>query len=244
MKIVIDSKEKLNLAINDLKQLYDDNVCLNYSAVKSSKSKTKKQLAFIWEIITDILTPHYNSQGYNFTPDDVKNLLYVELSVNEPIHTPTGKLVYIYKGMSVMDVKEMTEFITQIINYIDNYTDCILPSWVRYSWINNLTENDIEALASINWESTHKSYLEYIRSQSCLICGKVGCDVHHIKDNSAGLGKKVEDYLVLPICHICHVKQSGHITNNEILQKTRNVLQGLDLTTFCKLNYARWYYQR
>jgi hypothetical protein len=48
-------------------------------------------------------------------------------------------------------------------------------------------------------------YLDYIRSQACLVCGCSGVDPHHQPRRGHGATSlKVSDYRTVPLCRRCH----------------------------------------
>lgn len=51
----------------------------------------------------------------------------------------------------------------------------------------------------------NKRYLDFIRSQTCEVCGKLG-EPHHIRRSyfGAGMGKKSHDYATICLCREHH----------------------------------------
>jgi len=49
-----------------------------------------------------------------------------------------------------------------------------------------------------------KSYLEFIRSRPCLMCGAPETVAHHEPLGSAGKGIKAPDSHCIPLCAYCH----------------------------------------
>lgn len=59
------------------------------------------------------------------------------------------------------------------------------------------------------------AYLEFIRAQPCVVCGRIPCQPHHVRTHgNHGVGKKPGDHFCIPLCPTCHrnVHQYGAIT--------------------------------
>jgi len=59
-----------------------------------------------------------------------------------------------------------------------------------------------------------KAHLQFVASQSCLICGRRPCDPHHLRFAQVrALGRKVSDEFTVPLCRTHH--RELHRTGNE-----------------------------
>ncbi len=59
-----------------------------------------------------------------------------------------------------------------------------------------------------------KAHLQFVASQSCLICGRRPCDPHHLRFAQVrALGRKVSDEFTVPLCRTHH--RDLHRTGNE-----------------------------
>lgn len=245
MKFLIHNKIKLNNVIQEaIKMLL--NGSLHIEVINVSKPKTKKQLGFVWGWIIDDIYQEYVKNGHFINEKEtrakekIKTMLYHECSNSEKIICPmTGKVYNELIRMSSMDIKEMSLFITSVIDWCDDIGIILRPE-SRYCWINSLTDDMMNESLSIHFPERDEGYLRYIRKSYCLISGEFGCDAHHVKLNEAGLGDTSPDWCTLPIAHKYHVRQSGHITTAEIEQLCKPIFQGLDIKTFCKLNYWKY----
>jgi len=55
------------------------------------------------------------------------------------------------------------------------------------------------------WRS--KAYLKFVRGKSCLVCGfPFDVQAHHLRHaEKSGMGRKVDDRWVAPLCYRCHM---------------------------------------
>jgi hypothetical protein len=59
-----------------------------------------------------------------------------------------------------------------------------------------------------------KIHLRFVAKQSCLICGRLPCDAHHLRfAQGRGLGLKVSDEFTVPLCRGHH--REVHRAGNE-----------------------------
>jgi len=72
------------------------------------------------------------------------------------------------------------------------------------------------------WRS--KAYLKLVRGESCIVCGSpFDVQAHHLRHaEKSGMGRKVDDRWVVPLCVSCHMDchtegDEAGWWNNEIL---------------------------
>jgi hypothetical protein len=55
--------------------------------------------------------------------------------------------------------------------------------------------------------TSDKHHLEYVASQPCCICGKLGVQVHHLlrADPKRSMSRKAGDEFTVPLCHHHHL---------------------------------------
>ena len=249
MHYLVDNLEKLRNVFLDARELLRTHE-LNIIIEKCSKTKTQKQLGFIWGMLISDIYNFYIQNGYLLDlsekkgKDIIKKILYNECSVCDEIICPmTGKAIYQMSTMSEMDIKEIKCFIDKVLIWCDSL-DIVLRPESRYTWMLHLSPAEIEEAQGLKLPEKCPEYLAYVRKSYCVIGGEFGCDVHHINYKTTGLSQKAPDWFVLPIAHKHHVRQEGHITTTEILQKTKRVLNDFDIETFCRLCFVRWKYKK
>ncbi len=61
-----------------------------------------------------------------------------------------------------------------------------------------------------------KAHLKFVASRSCLVCGRMPCDPHHLRFAQVrALGRKVSDEFTVPVCRLHH--RELHRSRNESL---------------------------
>lgn len=58
-----------------------------------------------------------------------------------------------------------------------------------------------------------RAYLNWVKTQFCVCCQRPADDPHHVIGHGlSGTATKVSDYLVFPMCRVCHseLHQHGH----------------------------------
>lgn len=49
-----------------------------------------------------------------------------------------------------------------------------------------------------------RAYMDWVKTLPCCGCGVPADDPHHITGIGKGMGSKVPDYFVIPVCRKCH----------------------------------------
>lgn len=208
------------------------------------REKTLAQLGFMFGGLVSAIQKHFNEiYGEEYSKDIIKELLYEECSSKEEIICPNGKTITITKRISRMSVEEMSLFIEQVIEFCEKY-EIILQPELRFLWINNLEPRYIQEVEETKFREKDESYLRYIRTQPCLICGQYHSEAHHLKDLTlAGLGAKTPDYMAVSLCDRCHRNfdgHQGHISTEKIVKYAPFLFKKLTPKQFCKLSYERF----
>lgn len=254
MKYIIDNRTKLVNVFKEANSLVEQGKMLNISVEKSSGLKTKKQLAFTFGLLVADIIRAYETcglfkEGTRFNSKSkqqeyVKQMLYNMHSQRlEHVDPITNRVVSFGYTMSVMSKEEMSEFVTNVINMCDTYEIPLRPE-CRYLFMNSFTPEEIEEINGLKFPDKDPEFLAYTRKQHCIISGEYGCTAHHVRLNNVGLSGTVPDYMALPIKQEHHVRQDGHITTEEITEKCKSVLNGLDIVYFCRANYYNWKYKK
>jgi len=87
------------------------------------KEKSLQQLRYIHGIVFVLC-----SQASGYTVNEVKGLLKGEFLTEYVVSKTTGKEVPIVKSLADLTMKEMSEFIEQIIILVAKQWSCIIPS--------------------------------------------------------------------------------------------------------------------
>ena len=244
MNYIITNESKLNNVFEEIKRELKDNKdkMLNLSYDFSSRPKTLKQLKFYFGGLISAIKRHFiELYGKEYETDVIKEMLYNEVGITEELICPNGKVLQENKRISRMSVQEMSEFIEKTIDFCDEYGIILQPE-LRYLWIYNLSPQIIEEAKLQKFPEKDNEYLNYVRKETCLICGKIHAEAHHVKLNDlAGLGQKTPDYMAIPLCDNCHRNMSGgHIDTETIIKACPFIFQHIDIKAFCKLRYKRW----
>lgn len=244
MNYIITNESKLNNVFEEIKNELEKNnsVGINLTYEKNSKHKTYKQLKFYFGGLISAIKRHFiELYGKEYETDIIKEMLYNEVGITEELICPNGKVLQENKRISRMTVQEMSEFIEKTIDFCDEYGIVLQPE-LRYLWIYNLSPQIIEEARLQKFPEKDNEYLNFVRKETCLICGTSICEAHHVKLNDlAGLGQKTPDYMAVPLCDNCHRNMSGgHIDTETIIKACPFIFQHIDIKAFCKLRYKRW----
>jgi hypothetical protein len=247
--IIISNRKQLEF---EVEKMLNSKLPINlyYEEIKSYK--TKEQLGFFWGGIIQDLLKYFNDIGQTienedgvirkWDSEDVKLWLYYNiLGLNYKI-LPSGDIVPYSKTIRDMSKQEMSSFISDCFNLIDNETDCILRPWVRTCWLNHIDDKYWTLLDTVKFMQEDKDYLRHQLKQSCLYCGdRKNIVYHHIKSNKySGASIKSPDWFTITLCHNCHTILHNH-GQDEIIKGLQ--LYKFEVEVFCKLNYIKWLYK-
>lgn len=243
MNYVVTNIAKLTNIFKEIRsEIEKGNTSINLSWEKTHRAKTLAQLGFFWGGLVKSINNHFKEYyGKEYEADTIKEMLYNECSVTEEFVCPNGKVLYQTKRLSRMTVEEASEFITKVVDFCDEYGIVLQPE-LKYLWIYNLNPRDVDDIENMKFPDRDEEYLRYVRSETCLICGKGGCEAHHAKlPELAGLGEKTPDYMAISLCKNCHRNYNGgHITTEEIIRCVPFIFKKFTLKQFCKLKYYRY----
>ena len=243
MNVTVSNLEHLKNIFNHIAAIIKQNKTVNIEFSQVKKYKTLKQLGFIFgAIISNLQVYYYDCTGENWAIDDLKEMIYWELGIYQPKMLPNGASYFVGRTLSKMDINEATDFINNLLNWVDNSTDCILSPDVRYTWLHNIDDNYIRniELLSQKWNKKQPEYLSYLRKSFCINCGIWGCEAHHLRGGEqSGTALKSPDYLALSVCNKCH-SEVAHKSEKQLTENLKHILNGLSLETFCKLCFYRY----
>lgn len=241
MKLVCYNEKMLDTACAEMYRILKENGQLALEFGKPYKDKTHRQLGFFWGAIVDSVISFYEQHGVKYSPDEVKENFYQAISPRKTITQFNGKQYETWKHISEMSLEEMAEFIDKAIWLCDNaraFKGLVLHPSIRYTWIRHLTEEEVRNIRTP--ERKQPEYLEYIRKQSCLICGRYGCEAHHIKEAGiTGTAYKADDWQAIPLCSDCH--RQYHIKGKDWFNEQVSwILKYISIPDFCLVCFNRW----
>lgn len=245
-KYVVANLKKLINIFSEIKTELEKNPekTINLSWEFSFRPKTLAQLGFFFAGIVGAIQVHFKEiYGEEYSKEIIKELLYVECSNKEELISPNGKTITITKRISMMSVQEMSEFIEKVLIFCEQYEIPLQPE-LRFLWVNNLNPEYVDEVEHTKFREKDESYLRYVRSQPCIVCGAYHSEAHHLKDRElAGLGEKTPDYMAVSLCSECHRNYLGsdsHITTEKIKRLAPFLFRKLSTKQFCKMCYERY----
>lgn len=248
MNRTVTTLDFLKNVFHDAHNMLNEHGSVNITYEKTSKMKTKKQLGFFFGGLAGVIKRWKREYvGEEMTTDEIKTSLYrecapktdrIDLRGNPYVHTLTIKQ---------MDRKQLSEFIQDVIEHIDNDLEgCILTPDLRYSWTQSVTKADIDEARyeSRRWKKEDPAYRSYQGKQACINCGKFGCHAHHVRDaKDSGTGIKPPDCYTIATCPGCHKFLHDH-GDESFYNSLSTLLNGLHIKDFCLINYSKYYNKR
>lgn len=250
MKTTILNDRNLDLVFSDIFRSYREwgGIAIDYR--KPFKDKTLNQLGFIFGGIIDSVIEYYLEIGEKWEVNDVKENFYsatsyLEERLRKKVKRFNGEEFVVPKRLSEMDIDEASLFIDRCIFLIDNaknFKDMVLRPELRYTWVRNISQYDLDMLKNITLPRTDTAYLEHTRKQACIWCGRTHqSEVHHLKvAGQTGTGYKADDWLTVPLCHECHLGCLHQQGQEAFEQALSWITKYITLTDFCKIRYNKW----
>ena len=245
MNKYITTKPFLLNAFKAANNMLEEHGAINVTYEKVKRVKTKKQLKFFFGGLVKAMQKFYSERdGKKKNAVLLREGLYRTCSVVEwGIDVVTDEPFSYYVRISDMSKKQMSDFISNVIDLIDNELEgCILTPDLRYLWANHITKDDIMKVEyeCTRWKRLDPVFLVHTRKQACISCGQFGCDPHHLTlTDKQGTALKAPDYLAMPVCRECHTKL--HAISEPAFYRTLNkVMAGLEVETFLMLNYQNY----
>ena len=251
MKVTVANDRFLDTTLSELYRCYKEwgEICIDFH--KPFNKKTHKQLGFFFGGIVDSVIDFYASKGEKWTERNVKNNFYDYCSKLNDNLVETNRRFTVPatydtpKRLSDMSVDDASLFIDTCIFIIDNvdvFKDLVLTPDLRYTWVRNITQHDIDMLKNCVFPRTDTTYLEHTRKQACIWCGRTHhSEVHHLKvAGQTGTGYKADDWLTVPLCHECHLGCLHQQGQEAFEQALSWITKYITLTDFCKIRYNKW----
>lgn len=250
MKIIAYNEKQLNTAVKDIYQEYTKNGSIYLDYGKPYKEHTLKQLGFFFGALVDSVIRYFAELGESWSVEDVKENFYQASayacdSLKKKCRRFNGEEYVVPKRLSEMSVEEASIFIDTCIRLIDKahcFDGLILHPSIRYTWIRNITSDDIFNMRDVKFPRTDKEYLAHLRNQACLCCGRyLDVEVHHLKDaGKTGMAYTADDWFTIPLCRDCHLIEYHTNGREEFEEKLKWITKYIDLENFCKINYLKW----
>lgn len=250
MKTTVYNDRQLDVVMNDIYNKYREFGGLSLDYGKPIKDKTLKQCGFFFGGLVDSVIDYYLQLGENWEVADVKENFYQACSylderLRKNVVRFNGESYVVPRRLSEMDLETASVFIDKCIYLIDraeNFKDMVLRPELRYTWVRNISQDDIYNLRSQQFPRSDNEYLEHTRNLACIWCGKTAqrCEAHHLKEvNQSGTAYKADDWLCVPLCPECH--RLYHTRGKDLFMSDLNwVTKYIDIVDFCKIRYLKW----
>ena len=244
MKTIIYNDKMLDTVFSEMYRMFNEYKELSVEFGKPYKDHSLRQLGFFWGAIVDSVIDFYHQQGIKYSPDEVKTNFYQAIAPRKTITQFNGKQYETWKSISEMSLEEMSEFIDKSIWLCDNaraFQGLILHPSIRYTFIRHIGQNELRSIDTGKFPRKCPEYLEHIRKQACICCGRFGCEAHHLKETGkSGVAYKVDDWETVPLCNSCH--REYHIKGKqEFMENLKWITKYLSLEDFCVVNFNRWF---
>lgn len=241
-KLIAYNEKMLDVACAEMYRQFKEYGCLSVEFGKPFKEKTRNQNNFFWGAIVESVKDFFKQQGIEYSQEQIKDNFYHAIAPRKIITQFNGKQYETWKHISEMSVEEMSEFIDKSIWLCDNaraFQGLVLHPSIRYTWIRHITNEELRNMPPVKARKDAE-YISYVRKQSCLCCGKYGCEAHHIKQAGiTGTSYKADDWEAIPLCQDCH--RAYHIKGKEWFEEQMAwLLRYISMTDFCKCCYNRW----
>lgn len=243
MRITCYNEAMLDNACKEMYELLNQKKAINVSFEESHKPKSKKQLGFFFSAICNAVVEFYHKNGLDeWNESAVKELFYTAVSPRVKMVRFNGSVYDYAMRISEMDMKQMSEFIDNVLTLIEKapcFRDLVLTPDVRHCWVHNITKDDLHNLA-MKGERKCPEYLEYRRKQCCIVCGRFGCEAHHIRETEeAGVARKADDWETISLCQEHH--RMYHTKGQKWLNEQIGwILKYMTLEEFCAICFGRW----
>lgn len=243
MKCTLYNLEQLERVVDEIKKDIQDGKFVNIDYGNASKPKTKAQTGFFFSALSSQIRDYLTECGFVVDDKDVRYYLYKKVSEIVPEIISDcgifGKEPRI-KHLDEYDRATMSKFIDGVFLVLSQenlFAGIKLTPDVYFNWVNHITDEELQALKTADVPERDNSYLDYRRSQPCIICGiQHRSEAHHLKDmRLCGLTQKAPDWATVSLCTQCH-RNIAHGTG--FMESLKWI--PFDLVDFCKMCYLRW----
>ena len=249
MKVTCYNEEQLDKIIKQIYEDFEKHKELNIFWEKKKKDKSIAQLGFFWGALIGSIQDYFLECGIEYDPEDIKNNFYNAVSYMDErfrrkVRRFSGEEYEVQLRISEKDIETISRLIDRCIWLIDNsepFRGIKLSTDIRNSWIRHITPDDMRMVDISKLPYEDKEYMEYLRKQTCLVCGcHNNIEAHHLRiKNTGGVAKKPPSYMCISLCRDCHRKYhlKGH---NWFLEKIKWLTKYVDIDRFVIFQYYRW----
>lgn len=209
----------------------------------ASKPKTKNQMGFYFAALSGQIKDYLGDCGIPVDDKDVRYYFYKKVSEFTPEMVSDcgifGKEPRV-KHIDEYDRALMSKFIDGVFQVLDSeplFAGAKLTPDVYFNWVNHLSEDEVRQAEVGDLPERDEKYLDFRRSQPCLICGiQHRSQAHHLRDTRlAGMAIKAPDWAAISLCPDCHRNIAHGVGFKESLRWIP-----IDLIVFCRICYMRW----
>ena len=251
MKLTCYNDKIAENAFSEIREMLKSGKAVNLEYEVAKKQQTKAQMGFVWGALISQIQAYLVGLGLNLEEEDVKIMLYDKVADIVPemvIDSSVLKLKRDYvKTMSRMDRELTSKFIDGIFTVIDTdplFSGLKLTPDVRYNWVMHVTQEDLNELSRYGDKLPDRdpAYLNYIRSQPCIICGlQKRSHAHHVKiGRLIGIGLKPEDFRAIPLCPEHHLEGAHKYGNAWLEENLKFITSRFSIDEFTRLCYCRY----
>lgn len=250
MQVIVNNRRMLDNVFKDILARYDYNnaMCISYNTIK--KDKTKNQLGFFFGALVESVKEFYMAQGIEYSAEEIKDNFYHAVSKIDDSFCKRNRFfngleLVVPLRLSEMDIQQASLFIDRCVYLIDNakcFKGLILHPSVRYTWVRRIGNEDVRNIIGVKLPYECKEYLEHIRKQPCICCGRYNqSEPHHLKiAGESGTALKSGDWATIPLCHECHIGQLHKNGQRSFMRNLQYITKYVDIVDFCKICFLRW----
>lgn len=239
MQITAYNATQIDAAIIKATDILNKKNAVEITINNPSKHKTIKQLGFIFGgLIKALCNHHHEQEGEYVSIEHMKTHLYDVFKYNDNVQIFGRKTQVKKYTLSKMSKKQAATFINDVLRYCE-FVGCFLPPDLHYSWLRTIDDGIIDQILSQKDIERSKEYLSYLRTQPCIVCGKTTCQPHHVRNDNAGLAYKPPDCYCVPLCYNHHDRI--HKSPAEVENNIKWLVDKMELKTFAKILFYRWY---
>ena len=227
----------------EIEKLIADRKPVNLSYEKAHKPKTMAQVGFLFAALIAQCKDYFDDCGFVVDERDIRYYFYYKVSKILPEIVSDcalfGRITRI-KHIDEYDRATMSKFIDGVFQVIDSdpiFAGITLTPDVFYNFAYHLTPEEIQQAQTTTLPERDPTYLDYIRTRPCIICGiQHRSEAHHLRDTRlTGVALKAPDWTCMPLCHKCHLTVAHGTGFHDAIKWIP-----IDIIDFLRICYIRW----